>query len=645
MENKKLLVITYNDSDLLRIFKKQNVEVTVVKPNEVALTNLDMYYSIAILGGGKDSPLLLNPKDRNALEEQINKGKKVFAEYLASVGNVYFNEPENTRYDRLVYCSEQGDIPNIQVGALIDDQSGLRLRPHDIACNKNTPVLQYIKINTHAHVELDNEISADTTDRALWFEEPENLLVCSFQLSSFKKARFAPWKEAEKIIGFIIGWLLDEDADLTDNKPIYSTSNYFLDESLENQIKKSINHSMNWFNDAQIILNEGESGAIEGLGTEIYPNGDQRISNILRADCIGENALPYFLDYMLTGNKQSLVRSDNLLDFLFDNYICQEQNEFFGMMRWTNEAWGVCYQDDVARAIIPQLLKCYYLNTDKHLNNCIDVLKFLIKTTGTDGTRVFRTDNIDLNEKTMKELQENPGNLPSAHYNAYYHASLLLAYKLTGIKDFRYVAVKGLTTIMNEYPNTTREQSETQENCRLILPLSWLYWITGESVHKEWLYKVTNELEKMKHDSGGYIEWDTGYQASMRNEKGEEESSLLTENGDPVADLLYSNNWLPIAFMQAYLITDDEKFKHLWEEVVNFFIDTQIRSKNKQINGSWARAFDVSRKEVYGTPADQGWGPWAIESGWTVAEVTSGMFMGLLEKDLKVHYKNDKYHY
>jgi hypothetical protein len=34
--------------------------------------------------------------------------------------------------------------------------------------------------------------------------------------------------------------------------------------------------------------------------------------------------------------------------------------------------------------------------------------------------------------------------------------------------------------------------------------------------------------------------------------------------------------------------------------------------------------------EIYGLPYDLGWGHWVIESGWTVAEITSGLCMGLL---------------
>jgi hypothetical protein len=180
---------------------------------------------------------------------------------------------------------------------------------------------------------------------------------------------------------------------------------------------------------------------------------------------------------------------------------------------------------------------------------------------------------------------------------------------------------------MEVFPDTVREQSETEELCRLIFPLSCLYEATHNELHKKWLYTVTNELEKHKHKSGGYCECDTDYRASCaRNENGE--CSLLTNNGDLIADLLYSVNWLPLGFSYAYHVTGDEYFKEKWEDVAKFFIRSQLYSSDKKINGSWARAYDLERDEIYGVPNDIGWGPCCIESGWTVAEIMIGLEFG-----------------
>jgi hypothetical protein len=56
------------------------------------------------------------------------------------------------------------------------------------------------------------------------------------------------------------------------------------------------------------------------------------------------------------------------------------------------------------------------------------------------------------------------------------------------------------------------------------------------------------------------------------------------------------------------------------------------------INGAWARALDVDRMEVFGLTADAGWGPWAIETGWTVSVVSAGLALGLLDHDLIKYY-------
>ncbi|MBH9968251.1 hypothetical protein [[Bacillus] enclensis] len=638
MNRIKLAIITSAaESDLAGILLNSDTDTAILKPSDLRRVQLDQFDSFAILGGTQDLPLLLDPRDRNPLEAQIKKGKKVFAEYTASIGNVYFSQPESTRYERLVYTS--ADIQDLRTGTVLDDQCGMRIKPHDISCTKNTPVLEFCKIDTHDFIEVSESTASIISDRALWFDDPENLLICSFRLSNFQKARYASWHDIKKVIGFITGWLIETPVSLQDYQPTYETQLSTQQPPIEHQIMKTAQQAMSWFNNASIVIENGKGGAIEGLGTEINPDGTQRISTTLRADCIGEISLSYLVDYLHTGNQESLQISDNLTDFIFENYLCQSGDHLSGMMRWTDEAWGVCYQDDVARAIIPQLLKCLYLNNDDHLAQCINALKFLTSTTGTDGTRVFRTDNLDLTPEKIKELKGRPGNLPSAHYNAYYHAALLLAYKLTNIEEFKTTAVTGLTTIMNVYPDTTREQSETQEYCRLILPLSWLYWVTKEEEHKTWLYKVRDGLMEKMHPGGGFLEWDTGYKASMRHAMGEGESSLLTKNGDPVIDLLYSNNWLPMAFIQAWWITGDEAFQELWQASSWFFANAQIRSDNLQINGAWARAYDIERKEVFGSPADSGWGPWAIESGWTVAEVTSGLYMGLLEERLASFHK------
>ena len=140
------------------------------------------------------------------------------------------------------------------------------------------------------------------------------------------------------------------------------------------------------------------------------------------------------------------------------------------------------------------------------------------------------------------------------------------------------------------------------------------------------LHRVTDDLVKHRHPSGGYCEWDTGYKAACaRGSEGE--CSLLAENGDPVADLLYSVNWLPVGFAYAYRVTRERRYYDLWRDIAAFFIRTQATSDDPAADGLWHRAFDMELGEVYGCPNDVGWAAKCSETGWTEAEILMGLML------------------
>ncbi len=93
---------------------------------------------------------------------------------------------------------------------------------------------------------------------------------------------------------------------------------------------------------------------------------------------------------------------------------------------------------------------------------------------------------------------------------------------------------------------------------------------------------------------------------------------------------MYSVNWLPLAFAYAYKVTKDDTFRALWQEIVTFMTNVQMKSENPLLDGAWCRGIDLERREAYGMPHDVGWGPCAVESGWTVAEILMGIGYGLL---------------
>ena len=634
MAQKKLGVICAKNSDLLEVFKTACPDLEIFKPDELTEEGLDRCGAFAVLGGATNTPLVFPARMRVLIEKQMAMGKKLFAEFCGSIGDIYCQEPSSTRFDRLVWLGPS--FSELSEGDILDDQCGARVKPW-FSRSTVKPLLQFVRKNAHDHIEVTQDTNKEVYERGLWLEK-DYLLICSFRLSNFNRSRFSPRDRWLAVVRFIVEWLLEQPTEETLFGGLEKPYNLLPADpnsaDFEKQVYDCAEKGLNWFKNAEILIHDGKDGVMEGLATEIDADGLQRMLTGVRNDCSGETALPFFLYYLLKNRAEDLSISNNLLDFCFDCFQVKDEGLLKGMMRWTDTGWGVCYQDDVARAILPQLLKCLIQKTDTHLSDCVSALDFMVRTTGTDGTRKSRTDNMDLSPQEIERLHGTPANFPSTHYNGYYWAALLLAYKLTEIEEFKNVAVKGLDTLMAAYPNTRREHSQTQELCRMILPLAYLYWVTGEQKHKDWLYQVTADLQKTKHPSGAYVEWDAGYKATRFSQDGGE-CSLLTQNGDPVVDLLYSLNWLPSAFIQAYYITKDPYFKELWKGIAGFMVSAQIHSANPKIDGGWARALDVDRMEVFALPNDLGWGPWAIESGWTVAEICSGLMMGLLEDKLK----------
>lgn len=631
---RNIAVITESKSDFSRLLESvPGTQVQYMKPGTLSDYDLDLYEAFCILGGVCDTPIVLSADERTMVEHERAEGKRVFAEFCISIGDVYCADPAETQFKRLVFLGD--NLGSLNRNDILDDQCNSSVANY-VRPKGSRPVLVYKEylVDGYSSAALSQKEKDSFADWALWFMTPETL-VCNFRFCNGIRARFSPVVKWRELFTAAVRWITGE----TSCEPEFPSA-YHLDVRLGGASPEAlgacVSAGISWFENAGILLRNGKGGVLEGLHSKIYPDGSQKYATAIRTDCSGETSLAFLSCYLLTRNPVFREKMDHLQRFCMET-MQVKGGMFKGMLRWTNSAWEVCYQDDASRAIIPVLLKFLYTGDAAYMGSAVQALNFLADVTGTDGTRATRIDTIALDEASLGELSQKPGNYPSAHYNAYYSAALLLGYRLTGIERFKEIGVKGLSTIMSAYPDTLREHSETQELCRLIMPLSWLYWVTGEERHRQWLYRVTHDLQKFRHKSGVYTEWDTGYQASCSHHF-HSECSLLIRNGDPVVDLLYSVNWLPMAFSQAYLVTGDSRFLGLWKEISAFFVTSQIHSDNPLIDGAWARGFDADLWEYSGIPYDVGWGPWAIESGWTVAEILSGLALGMGMDALRPSY-------
>ena len=592
-------------------------------PEEAMRMDLLQYDSIAVLGGTEEKPFTMPIDLRLKMEEYHASEKPIFYEWCSSFGNTYTAGPVNDVADRLIYIGEktEGLLP----GDLLDDHDNAFIAPYSVPPASYPLVYNGGHVMKHEHTD-EFETAPRRNSWILWMYDGHTA-ISSIRLCDFLRARFAPTRRWQALVTRIFAVLGLPAPDYPE--PYAHLSDAGRDASPESVFRKG----MAWFDGAGLYLDNGKSGVKEGLHHNIRPDGTQKRADAVRNDCSGEVGGACFFDWLLHKTPQSELRFRNLASFCFDKMQVKE-GMYHGMMRWSTEAWGVCYQDDVARTILGTMLSMKITGDRTRLHDVEEALDFLVKTTGTDGLRVSRTDLPTLTEEKIAALSSQPSRFFCAHHNAYYHAVLLLAYQLDGRKSYLDTAIKGLTSLMNAYPDTIREHSETQELCRLVLPLAILYETTGEKEHLAWLEKVCARLDEFRHPTGAYVEYDTGYKAARSRTSGTE-SSLLADNGDEVADLLYSSNWLPLGFAYAYFATRDEAYHARWQGIVRFLAAAQTVSEDPALRGSWARGIDLKNMEIYGVPHDIGWGPCCVESGWTVAEILMGIGFGLaVERNL-----------
>ncbi len=620
----KILILSHAASDLSDLLLRTCPGAVFVPFADCADVCTDDYDALAILGGNGEASFTIPPHLRVKAEDMADAGKPVFCEFVSSFRCFYSGDPERMTHHRLVY--HETGIGGLEAGDVLDghcnDCISYYFAP---ACE--TILTYHDYVCAHDHVDPS---ALKNGRRALWTTE-NNILICAIRLCNFRRARLAPEKRWQSILTYIASFLAGEPVVPEFPAPVCT----FAEGSTvraSDDVDKAVRLGLDWYRNADMLVNDGMGGVREGLSHHIRAgSGIQQRVNQIRTDCSGETGGAFLFDWMTTGNEDSRRIFENIEDFIF-TYMQVKDGLHRGMMRWSETAWLTCYQDDAARAILPTLFfQNFTEKGSRHFADAVDACEYMVNTTGPNGLRAARTDVANLTEESMKHLRENNTGTSAAHYNGFYHAALILCYRAGGPEKFLRTAEAGLRSIMALYPENTRETSETEEMCRLIFPLAALYEVTKDPEHLAWLMRVTKDLEKVHHTSGGYLEWDTGYRANCsRREAGE--CALLAENGDPVVDLLYSTNWLPLGFAYAWMATGDDLFLEKWRDVAGFMVSCQTRSEDPSLNGSWTRAFDVSRWEIYGVPHDVGWAPCCVETGWTVAEILQGLqFMKIAE--------------
>jgi hypothetical protein len=479
-----------------------------------------------------------------------------------------------------------------------------------------------------------------------------DVLIAASALSCCIGGRYAPlavWHTVWKRILIWAGY--PQAAEALRWEPAVRTQ-WTKDEPLPQDAEsEALRRSMQWFRGQAVYSIDSNKGVIEGFESNIRSDGKQLMRAWLRADCIAESALAFAYDYAIHGNPDSKQLAEHMLDTVWMDrsfYNDRPGDSDYGLVNWYDRR-PVFYGDDNARVILATLAARSVLDNDRWDEWVSACLLANLRTTGADGFRrpFLETGKSFANGRDWKFYEGESYTHLAPHYQCYLWACYLWAYAMTGCEPFLTKAKKAIRITMEATPSRWKwTNGLTQEIARMILPLSLLVEIEDTEEHRSWLTQMTDMLLSRMEPCGSVRDMlgplENGrYPPPRSNEEyGLHEASLMQEEDDPVCDLLYTANWGLIGLHEAYAATGDVKLKEAEDRLISFLCRIQVRSvAHPYLDGAWMRSFDDLKWEYWGSSADNGWGPWCVETGWTnswIATVLSMRTRGTRLFDLRM---------
>ncbi len=394
----------------------------------------------------------------------------------------------------------------------------------------------------------------------------------------------------------------------------------------------------------------GKEGIRECFLSKINYDGSQTISESRRADCSSESAMALALRGMIDNNNLDKATAKNLQDYIYFNSNMRRgprndpHNVEFGFIDWyerTNLNEGVYYSDDNARVVMGTLITSEVLKTERWNEMVMaNILAHYRATSRATGFKPRRLDGSPKSGLTLAHGWRRYRNDKTfyhfaPHYQSWIMAMYLWLYDKTGYEPLIKTAKTGISNMMKAYPDNWHwTNGLQQERARMILPLAWLLRVDDTEQHRKWFYQMVNDLLSFQ-DGCGAIREDLGnvghgrYKPPQSNDAyGKSEAPLIQENGDPVADMLYTSNFAFLSLTEAAAVTGDQKIENAVQKLADFMVKIQVRSEtHPELDGAWYRGFDFNRWEYWASNADAGWGVWSTETGWTQGWITTMLMM------------------
>ena len=498
----------------------------------------------------------------------------------------------------------------------------------------------------------------DTPCYPLVYRKRDGLWMSTSQLSEFARLRFMPeakWKVFwEKVIGDLTGhetrfssWIYPAHPSYGKDVPLPDTARL-----------ASVRKGVEWFYNGHFLVDaswkkdwidkyqgdgvmpigpclppdikdgDGSCGILEGHCSAIYADGRQAYRYWLRCDVQGEAAMTFAVAGNLLGYENYMSVASNLVNYAFDTFRDGPRNDpespSYGLLSWAITTKDTYYGDDNARAILGMIMAADVLESTEWNRKITEAILANYRTTGADGFRGDLLKDADLQKHGWKYYQDRSFVKPHPHFESWMWACYLWLYRQTGYAPLLELAEKGIAATMKAYPSGwSWTNGLQQEKARMILPLAWLYRVSPTEEHKDWLYFMVDELLKNQVECGAIREElgdsSKGLFGKVRSNDayGKEEAPLIFDNGDPVADMLYTSNFAFFGLNEAACATGDPRIVSATERLSDFLTRIQVRSDSvKDVDGAWFRAFNYRDWDYWASDADSGWGAQCTLTGW-----------------------------
>lgn len=542
---------------------------------------------------------------------------------------------------------------------------------HIYKASVKNPLIAYAKVAGFDRAQYG---LTDTEVFPLLFKDRNNLVALSC-LTNFKTARYAPNASWKSVWNKILIWLTGNKKLVlnqwsSDPHPSYTANEELPADARKNAIQKGTEWLYNgrflihpsWKElvlenqgdgthpfgapvGADKLIGNGSDGVLEGHASTIYYDGTEQYRYWLRNDVQGEVAFLLASAANLLNDPKYASTSEHIMDYMFyeadfrKGARAQKDSASYGLLGWSNTHPYVFYNDDNARAILGVIGASALLKNERWNKYVVECILANLRTCSKQGFQGGRLEEPEILAKGWEYYNNRDYTNPHPHFESWMWACYLWLYDKTGYKPLLDKAKTAIRITMEAYPDKwTWTNGIQQERARMILPLAWLVRVEDTEEHRKWLDIIVRKLLENQVECGAIREELGGQGTGMfdkarsNKEYGVTEAPLIAENGDPVADMLYTSNFAFFALNEAAHATGNKDYKNAVEKLSDFLIRIQVKSeKHPDLDGAWMRAFDYNRWDYWASNADAGWGAWSTLTGWIQSWIVGTQ--ALLEKN------------